>query len=628
MDRASSNRILVIDSNPSDLQIMIPVLRSAGFNAVVVSDEQGVLPILETEVPALILLQVNHLSGNYTGLCQFLQQSPCYQEIPVIFIIEAEDTESIVKGITLGAVDYITRPLNCEQLLRQVQFHLRLNSLMFNMQEKTNSLNEEIKDCVNTESLLLKLLVELEHRVEERTNQLSNALQELQKTQQELLIREQKLRYASLHDTLTGLPNRDWLMDYLSVLIKSANQKPNAHFAVLSIDLDRFKVINESLGHVVGDELLKNVAIRLQSCLTLTSTVARLGGDEFIILLEQIESVQNATELAQQIQRQLQLPFQVHDYEIFAGASIGITLSTTGYQSAVEVLRDAGIAMSQAKQAGKGCYEVLTPQRRARAIARLQLETDLRQAVEREEFYLEYQPIYLLSTQQLQGFEALVRWQHPSRGCISPNEFIPTAEEIGIIDRLGVWVLQESTRQLSYWQQEFPHIPLVMHVNLSAKQLKHGELVQKIESLCSESGLVCNSLKLEITESCFLESSSNEINLLHQLREQGIRLCIDDFGTGYSSLSRLQNFPMDTVKVDRSFIKRLGKSSRETEIVQTIVNLAHGLGLDLVAEGIETSEQLQTLQELGYEQGQGYYFSRPLSSHLATQLVISTMQVR
>uniref|UniRef100_A0ACD5GSJ5 Bifunctional diguanylate cyclase/phosphodiesterase n=1 Tax=Desertifilum tharense IPPAS B-1220 TaxID=1781255 RepID=A0ACD5GSJ5_9CYAN len=332
------------------------------------------------------------------------------------------------------------------------------------------------------------------------------------------------------------MPNRRWLMEYLPTLIQSANQNPRNHFAALSIDLDRFKTINDSLGHIVGDELLRNVALRLQASLSPMSTVARLGGDEFIVLMEQIESIQDAIALAQQIQIQFQLPFQINDYEIFMGASVGITLSIIGYQSPVEVLRDAGIAMSQAKQAGHGCYQVLTPERKARAIARLQLETDLRQAVERQEFYLEYQPIYGLATGELKGFEALVRWQHPSRGRVAPTEFIPTAEEIGIIDRVGIWVLKEATRQLSHWQQEFPNIPLVMHVNLSAKQLKQRELVQQIEAFCTEMRLSHNSLKLEITESCFLESSSEEINLLHQLRDKGIRLCIDDFGIGYSSL--------------------------------------------------------------------------------------------
>ncbi|MCD8490210.1 MAG: EAL domain-containing protein [Desertifilum sp.] len=624
MDRTTSSTILLIDSDPSDLQIVLPILSSAGYGVTVVTHESGAIESLLQELPVLILLQVSSVQEQGLSLCRTIREFTEFQAIPVIFIVEADDTDSIVKGISLGAVDYLTRPLDSQTLLRQVQFHIRLNAFMFNTQEQTELLTKEVKGCVHIESQLLKLLLELERRVEERNSQLSIVLNELQRTQQELLAREQKLRHTTFHDALTGLPNRRWLMEYLPALIQSANQNPRNHFAALSIDLDRFKTINDSLGHIVGDELLRNVALRLQASLSPMSTVARLGGDEFIVLMEQIESIQDAIALAQQIQIQFQLPFQINDYEIFMGASVGITLSIIGYQSPVEVLRDAGIAMSQAKQAGHGCYQVLTPERKARAIARLQLETDLRQAVERQEFYLEYQPIYGLATGELKGFEALVRWQHPSRGRVAPTEFIPTAEEIGIIDRIGIWVLKEATRQLSHWQQEFPNIPLVMHVNLSAKQLKQRELVQQIEAFCTEMRLSHNSLKLEITESCFLESSSEEINLLHQLRDKGIRLCIDDFGIGYSSLGRLQNFPMDTVKVDRSFVKRLGKSSRETEIVHTIVNLAHNLGLDLVAEGIETAEQLQTLQQLGYEQGQGYYFSRPLNSHLATQLVMSS----
>lgn len=623
MSLTNQNLILVVDDNFNELKILSTFLENNGFQIAIASDGLSALKLSHQICPDLILLAslMPDIDGFQTYCC--LNKSPITKDIPVIFTANYNDSRNIVKAINLGAVDYLTKPFKQEEVLSRIQLHLRLHSLTLKLQQQNKFLIEDIEARHIKESNLVKITQKLEQRVEERVNQLSLALHELQKTQKELLAREAKFQHDALHDDLTGLPNRSWLMEQLQTIIKSANKNTNLQYAVLSIGLDRFKVVNDSLGHLVGDELLQKVALRLQACLSHAGKIARFGGDEFMIVLEDIKSTDDAIFLAEDIQEQLKLPFKLAGYEVFVGVSIGITLSTLmEYNSPIDVLRDAGIAMSLAKQAGKGRYEVLTPQNKTRAIARLQLENDLRQAIEREEFYLEYQPIYSLSTGQLQGFEALVRWNHPSRGRVAPAEFIPTVEEIGLIDRLGFWVLQEATRQLSKWQHEFPHHSLlVMNVNLSAKQLKQIKLLKQIDSLFSELGLPPNCLKLEITESSFLKTSSEEINMLHQLRQKGIGLCIDDFGTGYSSLSRLHNFPVNTIKVDRSFVNRLGTGSGETEIVQTIVNLAHNLGLDLVAEGIETPEQLQKLQELGYELGQGYLFSKPLNCQRARQLL-------
>ena len=620
--------ILIVDDQPNELKILSKILANFGCNLAVAADGEKAVELAHNLVPHLILLDSNMPVIDGFETYQRLQLSTLTQDIPVIFIAHSDDTENIVKGINLGAVDYIVKPFKQEEVLSRVQLHLKLRLLTVKLQEQNHFFKDEIKSRMTAESELRKLTQQLEERVEEREAQLTFALQELQKAQHELLAREAKLRHDTLHDALTGLPNRTWLMEQLQNAIGLMKQRHNFKYAVLSVDIDRFKVVNDSLGHLVGDELLKNVAGRLQACLSYGDKIARFGGDEFIAVLEDIGSVEEAIAVAECMLQSMKLSFQLNGYEVFAGVSIGIAVSTVEYQSPIEVLRDAGIAMSQAKQAGKGRYAVLTSESKARAIARLQLENDLRQAMERQEFFLEYQPIYCLSTGELQGFEALVRWHHPSRGRVSPVDFIPTAEEIGLIDQLGFWVLQEATRQLRSWQQQFPRQPaLVMNVNLSVKQLKQAKLLKQIESVfAAEVGLVGTSLKLEITESWFLEISAEEIDILQKIREKGIGLCIDDFGTGYSSLSRLHLFPVDTIKVDLSFVKRLGKGVAETEIVQTIVSLAHSLGLDLVAEGIETTEQLQKLQELGYEFGQGFVFSQPLNSQMATRLLHCSLE--
>jgi diguanylate cyclase (GGDEF)-like protein len=391
-------------------------------------------------------------------------------------------------------------------------------------------------------------------------------------------------------------------------------------YAVLFIDLDGFKVINDSLGHLIGDELLKIVAFRLQACLRSRDKIARFGGDEFAILLENLGSKEEVVRVAERIQERLRIPFKLNNEKVFTGASIGITFSTIGYQRPEDLLRDADVAMYQAKAQGKACYAVFDPVMQIAACARLQLENELRRAIEKQEFCLHYQPIISLSTGRLIGFEALLRWQHPYHGYIFPTKFIPLAEETGLIDPIGWWVFREACRQLRSWKQQFPQAAsLSMNINLSAHQLKQAGLVEKIEQILLAYEIQGCDLKLEITESCFLETVASETAIVQKLKALGIGLCIDDFGTGYSSLSRLHEFPIDTLKIDRSFISHAELS--RMAIVQTIVTLAHGLGMNVVAEGIETTEQLHKLQLLGCELGQGYLFSKPIDNKTASQLL-------
>jgi diguanylate cyclase (GGDEF)-like protein/PAS domain S-box-containing protein len=430
---------------------------------------------------------------------------------------------------------------------------------------------------------------------------------------------EEQLLHDALHDGLTGLPNRALFTDRLNLAIARAKRRDDYGFTVLFLDLDRFKTINDSLGHLVGDQLLIGIARRLESCLRTGDTVARLGGDEFTILLDDIgEDPGDVIHLTERIKKELGRPFNLGGHEVFTSVSIGIAPSTTGYERPDDVLRDADTAMYRAKSLGKARHVVFDGEMHARAVNLLQLETDLRRAIERHEFLVYYQPIITLATGQLYGFEALVRWRHPKHGLISPADFIPIAEETGMIVNIGQWVLAEACRQLCAWQKRFPSsAPFSMSVNLSARQFAQPDLIGQVRQVLQETGLDAKYLKLEITESAVMDNSEQAIETLKQLRALGVELSIDDFGTGYSSLSYLHRFPISMLKIDRSFVNQMTEQNENTELVRTIVMLAGNLGMDVVAEGIETETQLSQLQALDCKRGQGYYFARPMDAATA-----------
>ncbi len=436
---------------------------------------------------------------------------------------------------------------------------------------------------------------------------------------------EQQLLHDALHDALTGLPNRALFIDRLEQQLKRSQRQDNYLFAVLFLDLDRFKVVNDSVGHLVGDKLLIEIARRLEKSIAPTDTVARLGGDEFTILLENISSKSEATLVAESIYQTLTFPFHIEGYELFTTASIGIALSSHGYDKPEDILRDADLTMYSAKEQGKARYEVFDYSLRDRALQRLELETDLRRALERGEFEVYYQPITSLSLGTLSGFEALARWNHPTKGSIKPVDFIPVCEETGLIVPLGNWLLKEACKAARSWQLKYAEHPAIkMSVNLSAQQFREPQLIKEVENILAETGLEGKFLKLEITESVLIDNLETVSEIILHLREQEIQFSIDDFGTGYSSLSYLHRFPVDTIKIDRSFVSQMQANGDNSAIVKAIVTLAHMLNMDIVAEGIETTSQLAQLKLLECEYGQGFFFSKPLCQKEAEAFIANS----
>jgi len=433
---------------------------------------------------------------------------------------------------------------------------------------------------------------------------------------------EEQLHHDALHDDLTGLANRVLFLDRLEHSLDRYRRNNERLCAVLFLDLDRFKVVNDSLGPNVGDRLLVDVAGRLEDSVRQVDTVARLGGDEFVILLDDIHGIGDATRVADRILASLQGPLNLDGQEVFTTCSIGIALSSKENIAADDLMRNADIAMYRAKALGKSRYEVFDPAMRARAHALLRLETDLRRAVERSEFVLAYQPIVAVDSGRITGFEALLRWSHPTRGQLLPKDFLATAEETGLIVPIGWEVLGQACRQAVTWEREY-HLepPLTISVNLSGNQLRQGDLVEHVRRALRDSGLSPDCLKLEITEGVIMADLDASRSALEGLRALGVQLHLDDFGTGHSSLSVLHSFQVDTLKIDRSFVQNMNEDPRHAGIVDTIIALAQVLGKEVVAEGVETREQLARLCALRCQYAQGYYFSLPVDAAIASTMI-------
>ncbi|MBD2245909.1 GGDEF domain-containing response regulator [Nostoc sp. FACHB-888] len=598
--------ILIIDDMADNLRVLSSILTREGYNVRKALNWQMALTATQTVLPDLILLDIMMPEVDGYEICQTFKAWELTADIPVIFISALDDVFDKVKAFQMGGVDYITKPFEFQEVLVRVKNQLALRSARLE---------------------ILKLNIELEHRVKQRTGELEKALKKLQQEINSRQKLQSQLLEIALHDSLTGLPNRVLFIRRLENALNRAQQESNYQFAVLFLDCDRFKVVNDSLGHLVGDELLIAIAHRLQACLIPIHTLARLGGDEFGILLENITDINIAIQVAESVLQQLSLAFKLSRYEVFMNASIGISWGNKDYDRPEYLLRDADTAMYRAKAQGKAKYHVFNPAMHQEAIQLLELENDLRRAVERQEFLVYYQPIVSLTTGRISGFEALVRWQHPTRGLVSPTEFIPVAEETGLINAINTWVLQSACHQLSIWQHHpVTPEPLTMSVNLSARLFLQPNLLEQIDRIIYENKVNPAYLELEITESVIMENTDAIKIILQQLKQRKIKLIMDDFGTGYSSLSYLHIFPLNALKIDKSFVKRMQDNKENMGLVPAMIGIANSMGMSAIAEGVETQEQLAQLRSFNCDFAQGYLFSKPIEQQLVIKLLAASPQ--
>ncbi|MGK7941042.1 MAG: EAL domain-containing protein [Crocosphaera sp.] len=579
--------ILIVDDKPTNVRVLSTMLTKVGYKVRGVTTGKMALIAAKSQTPALILLDVKMPDLNGYEVCQQLKNIPETAEIPIIFLSALQDVDDKIKAFEAGGVDYIIKPFQFQEVLARVSIHLTLQKARYQLQELNNRLEQQV-----------------------------------QKQTVDLAEIKQQLIHDALHDSLTQLPNRSLFLERVNSALQRVKEEEDYRFAVLVIDLDRFKMINDSGGHILGDRLLVKVSHTLHTLVSPADTVARIGGDEFAVLLDPIDEVNEALKVAEQVKQTLTTSFLIEEQEIFTSPSIGVTISMPSYDSAAEILRDANLAMGEAKDRGGTRYELFNPQMHKQALKLITLERDLRYAIDKQEFDTYYQPIIDLQEMKLIGFEALIRWQHPHKGFISPGEFIPVSEETGLIIPIGKMVLEKVCYQIENWKKKFPKaISLTVAVNLSSKQLKEENFIQEIDEILEQTGLNPKNLKVEITETSLIEHSLITTQLLRKLKERNLEICLDDFGTGYSSLSYLHRFPVDTLKIDRSFINCIGKPEENLEIIQSIITLAHNLGMEVVAEGIETKEQLIYLQKSHCDLGQGYFFNRPLPSKEAEKLL-------
>ena len=584
--------ILVVDDTAENVRLLSTILTREGYQVRKAINGQLALTAVQARLPDLILLDIMMPDMDGYAVCAYLKKMPSTAEVPVIFLSALDDAFDKVKAFKVGGADYMTKPFHFEEVLVRVQHQLALRAA----EQKIHLLNAY-----------------LEERVIERTQQLE--------------IANARLLEMALCDSLTQLANRAAFIDRLGEALTQLQTQPDSRFSVLFLDCDRFKIVNESLGHFVGDQLLVAIAQRLKQHLRQSDTLARLGGDEFAILLTHAIDQDSTIQFAEEILAAFIEPFTLQDHQVFINVSIGIAFGKTDYNKPEHLLRDADTAMYHAKAAGKAQYRIFEATMYRAALQLLQIETDLRRAIRQQEFSLNYQPIVALDSGKIAGLEALIRWNHPDRGFIPPSSFIPVAEETGLIADIGTWVLREACHQIRNWQKQGVIDPdFSVSVNLSARQFAQNNLMEQITHILAEADLSPSCLKLEVTESAIMDNPKSAADILSKLRQQRIQLSMDDFGTGYSSLSYLQSFPMDYLKIDRSFVMSLDGTEAQLGLIPIIVKIAQTMNMQVVAEGIETLEQFAQLRSLNCDFGQGYFFSKPLTAEKVVELIGSRCQ--
>ncbi|BAU64009.1 response regulator receiver modulated diguanylate cyclase/phosphodiesterase [Stanieria sp. NIES-3757] len=585
---------MVVDDEPNNFDVIETLLYTEGYVLNYASNGQKALERLDKFKPDLILLDVMMPELNGFEVCQRIKTNPTWQHIPIIMITALDSKETLANSLEVGADDFICKPVSGIELKARIRSLLRISQ----QHQSIQKLCEQLQ-CVNQQ--LTELNIVLEKQVKERTAQLEKII---------------------LYDELTQLPSRIFLFEKLEEIVRHRKKQPPTQniFALLYLDCDRFKLVNSALGYQMGDQLLVAIAQRLQQYLSPQDLLAYLGGDEFCFFLDQRQNKSEIEQFAQTILESFNLPFIIKNQEIFTTACIGIALEDCTYQTPQQYLQNADIAMYKAKLKGKGCYQFFDMPMYTSSIQNLQLNNDLRKGLEKEEFLVYYQPIVKLTTLEIIGFEALIRWQHPERGLVSPSEFITFIEETGLIIPIGLLVLKQACQQLRLWEQN-GYSDLIMSVNLSVYQFAHPTLLEDIDRVLQETEISPACLKLEITESAIMENTNTAILLTQELQARQIQISIDDFGTGYSSLGYLSQFPVDSIKIDRSFVKNISDNQQNVEIIKAITSIGHTLSMTIIAEGIETEQQLAYLRELGCELGQGYLFAKPLNSEQATAIL-------
>lgn len=621
-------KILIVDDLPDNLRLLSTTLTQEGFD--VRGALNGPLAIMgaATDPPDLILLDISMPEMDGFEVCHRLKNDPKTADIPIVFITALNDVANKVKGFELGGVDYITKPFNIPEVLARVNLQLELYSLKCQLQQQNQKLQTTLLEQKKVEEKIRQLNQDLEQRVLDRTHQLQTANENLQQEMQERQQTQAQLLHMAIYDSLTGLANRALLLQHLDQITQAMQQSPYMECLLILVDCDRVKSISHTLGHCQGDCLLIEIANRITAVVPEESLVARLGGDEFAIALTiEAENSNSADVIVDTLQHQLALPIQLNNLEININATIGMVLADANNANAEYLLRDAELAMVQAKKQQRGSRQLFKPEMHQQALYQLQLEGKLRQTVEQQQLQVYYQPIFALSSHPpgstIVGYEALARWQpSPAADFIPPDIFIPLAEKTGLILALGDLVFQTACQQITRWNQKRSmKKPLFLSVNFSMEQLTCKQCLQKILEILDRTQADPHWIKLEVTESTLMKTPQPVLDTLINLRLQGIQVSIDDFGTGYSSLSYLKQLPIDTVKIDRTFIQDMESTEDDLKILKAILNLAQALELDVISEGIETEKQAQTLANLGCAYGQGYWFAKPLSSQQAEAFI-------
>jgi Amt family ammonium transporter len=718
MSDFTKRKILIVDDIPTNITVLTEILMS-DYKMVCATNGKDALKLAASFIPDLILLDIMMPEMDGYETCRQLKSDDRTKDIPIVFLTAKKQEEDEIKGLELGAVDYISKPFSSVILRHKVRIHMELklhrNNLEDIIHERTieitkshEKLHQEITERLIIQKALIEqqayflqlfenspqaiMIVEPDGKVVEinkgfekifgytakeikgqynknlivpedmvaedetfhqnilsgriinketfRLNKngdmipvaflgypaiVKDQIKGLFILYQDISARkrfEAQMLHQSFHDSLTDIPNRALLMERLSRSLERSKRRNDYHFAVLMIDLDNFKSVNDSIGHLAGDKFLIQFSDEIKQCIRSTDTIARMGGDEFAVLIEEFNGMKEVFRIAKRISNIGKSSFFVERNEIKISASIGIVIETKSYDSAENILRDADIAMYRVKETGKSSFRVFKKKMHKMTLESLKMQNELRHAIDNDELVLYYQPIVSAANQELLGFEALVRWQHPVKGMVGPNLFIPLAEETDLILPMGRVVAREACRQLKQWHDNIPGADkLTMNVNISTKQFMDGDLTNFIIKTLEENKLAPKFLNLEITESLIIKKAKSMISKLSILKNHGINVVLDDFGTGYSSLSYIQDFQIDTIKIDRSFINDMDHDDGSIEIVKTILALGRNLGLGVVAEGVERKTQLDLLKGLNCEKIQGFYFSKPVDKDQAAKII-------